>query len=48
MSAKIHPAYAPSLGSGFIMPMIGEDADFCRIVSNRTGAIVLDCDYAKG
>ncbi|KAG8740001.1 hypothetical protein FRC10_004841 [Ceratobasidium sp. 414] len=25
----------------------GTDSDFCRIVSNRTGAIVLDCDYAK-
>ncbi|KAG9079208.1 hypothetical protein FRC06_007887, partial [Ceratobasidium sp. 370] len=25
----------------------GTDADFCRFVSNRTGALVLDCDYSK-
>ncbi|KAG9121982.1 hypothetical protein FRC07_001818 [Ceratobasidium sp. 392] len=33
--------------SGFIIPALGTDGDFCRIVSNRTSAVVLDCDYAK-
>ncbi|KAF8684635.1 Esterase lipase [Rhizoctonia solani] len=28
--------------------MHGTDADFCRMVSDRTGAIVLDGGYAKG
>ncbi|CUA76386.1 hypothetical protein RSOLAG22IIIB_06250 [Rhizoctonia solani] len=28
--------------------MHGTDADFCRIISDQTGAIVLDCGYAKG
>ncbi|KAF8753925.1 alpha/beta hydrolase fold [Rhizoctonia solani] len=28
-------------------PALGSDSDFCRIVSNRTGAVVFDCDYAK-
>ncbi|KAG9095628.1 hypothetical protein FRC06_009598 [Ceratobasidium sp. 370] len=44
---KSYPVYINFHGSGFIIPALGTDGDFCRIVSNRTGAIVLDCDYAK-
>ncbi|CAE6522882.1 unnamed protein product [Rhizoctonia solani] len=44
---KKYPVYINFHGSAFIIPGLGTDADFCRIVSNRTGAIVLDCDYAK-
>ncbi|KAG9121721.1 hypothetical protein FRC07_002201 [Ceratobasidium sp. 392] len=44
---KRHPVHINFHGSGFIIPALGTDGDFCRIVSNRTGAIVLDCDYAK-
>lgn len=44
---KTYPVYINFHGSGFIIPMLGTDADFCRIMSNRTGVIVLDCDYAK-
>ncbi|KAH7338961.1 Alpha/Beta hydrolase protein [Rhizoctonia solani] len=44
---KKYPVYINFHGSVFIIPSLGTDADFCRIVSNRTGAIVLDCDYAK-
>ncbi|KAG8708369.1 hypothetical protein FRC08_018931 [Ceratobasidium sp. 394] len=44
---KSHPVYINFHSSGFIIPALGTDGDFCRIVSNRTGAIVLDCDYAK-
>ncbi|CAE7088594.1 unnamed protein product [Rhizoctonia solani] len=46
-SGKKYPVYLNFHGSTFILPNLGTDADFCRIVSNRTGAIVLDCDYAK-
>ncbi|EUC56657.1 alpha/beta hydrolase fold protein [Rhizoctonia solani AG-3 Rhs1AP] len=28
--------------------MHGTDADFCRMISDQTNAIVLDCGYAKG
>ncbi|KAG8705720.1 hypothetical protein FRC08_001499 [Ceratobasidium sp. 394] len=42
-----YPVYINFHSSGFIVPALGTDGDFCRIVSNRTGAIVLDCDYAK-
>ncbi|CAE6469177.1 unnamed protein product [Rhizoctonia solani] len=28
--------------------MLGSDSDFCHLVSKHTGAVVLDCDYAKG
>ncbi|KAF8600847.1 alpha/beta-hydrolase [Ceratobasidium sp. AG-I] len=42
-----YPVHINMHGSGFILPLFGSDADFCRVVSNRTGAIVLDCDYAK-
>ncbi|KAJ1302784.1 hypothetical protein OPQ81_003091 [Rhizoctonia solani] len=45
--SKKYPVYLNFHGSAFIIPALGTDADFCRIVSNRTGAIVLDCDYAK-
>ncbi|CAE6454686.1 unnamed protein product [Rhizoctonia solani] len=45
--SKKYPVYLNFHGSVFIIPALGTDADFCRIVSNRTGAIVLDCDYAK-
>lgn len=31
-----------------MVDMFGTDSDFCRMVSDSTGAIVLDCDYAKG
>ncbi|CAE6538051.1 unnamed protein product [Rhizoctonia solani] len=48
-------AWAPDIkvnlvgtGSGFMICMLGTDGDFCHLVSQRTGAIVLDCDYAKG
>ncbi|QRV80259.1 alpha/beta hydrolase family protein [Ceratobasidium sp. AG-Ba] len=44
---KSYPVYINLHASGFIIPALGMDGDFCRIVSNRTGAIVLDCDYAK-
>ncbi|CAE6406984.1 unnamed protein product [Rhizoctonia solani] len=44
---KKYPIYLNFHGSVFIIPALGTDSDFCRIVSNRTGAIVLDCDYAK-
>ncbi|KAG8689516.1 hypothetical protein FRC11_002203 [Ceratobasidium sp. 423] len=45
--SKKYPVYLNFHGSAFVIPALGTDADFCRIVSNRTGAIVLDCDYAK-
>lgn len=35
-------------GSGFVLDVMGSDGEFCRMVSKHTGAIVLDCDYAKG
>ncbi|KAG8754800.1 hypothetical protein FRC12_011084 [Ceratobasidium sp. 428] len=44
---KTYPVYLNFHSSGFMIPSLGMDGDFCRIVSNRTGAIVLDCDYAK-
>ncbi|CAE6538047.1 unnamed protein product [Rhizoctonia solani] len=47
-ASKKYPVYLNFHGSAFIISALGTDADFCRIVSNRTGAIVLDCDYAKG
>jgi hypothetical protein len=28
--------------------LFGSDAEFCRTISNHTGAIVLDWDYAEG
>ncbi|QRV80257.1 alpha/beta hydrolase family protein [Ceratobasidium sp. AG-Ba] len=44
---KKYPVYMNFHGSGFVIPSLGTDADFCRFVSNQTGAVVLDCDYAK-
>ncbi|CAE6513393.1 unnamed protein product [Rhizoctonia solani] len=43
--------YGPTIDqcSGFMLDsMHGTDADFCRMISDQTGAIVLDCGYAKG
>ncbi|KAG8705719.1 hypothetical protein FRC08_001498 [Ceratobasidium sp. 394] len=44
---KRYPTYINLHGSAFTIPALGTDADFCRFVSNQTGALVLDCDYAK-
>ncbi|KAG9121722.1 hypothetical protein FRC07_002202 [Ceratobasidium sp. 392] len=44
---KKYPVYMNFHGSGFVLQGLGSDADFCRFVSNQTGALVLDCDYAK-
>jgi acetyl esterase/lipase len=46
--AKTKKTNLTSTGSGFVISMFGIDSDFCQLVSRRTGAIVLDCDYAKG
>ncbi|CAE6406971.1 unnamed protein product [Rhizoctonia solani] len=45
---KHYPVHLNFHGSGFFISMFGTDGDFCQLVSRRTGAIVLDCDYAKG
>ncbi|KAH7338960.1 Alpha/Beta hydrolase protein [Rhizoctonia solani] len=44
---KRYPVHLNFHGSGFMICMLGTDGDFCHLVSQRTGAIVLDCDYAK-
>ncbi|KDN49134.1 hypothetical protein RSAG8_02487, partial [Rhizoctonia solani AG-8 WAC10335] len=47
--AKQYPVHLNFHGSGFMLDsMHGTDADFCRMISDQTGAIVLDCGYAKG
>ncbi|KAB5592044.1 Alpha/beta hydrolase fold protein [Ceratobasidium theobromae] len=46
--SKSYPVHLNFHGSGFMVDMFGTDSDFCRMVSDSTGAIVLDCDYAKG
>ncbi|KAF8684636.1 alpha/beta hydrolase fold [Rhizoctonia solani] len=45
---KRYPVHLNFHGSGFVIPMPGSDSDFCHLVSKHTGAVVLDCDYAKG
>ncbi|CAE6440981.1 unnamed protein product [Rhizoctonia solani] len=46
---KKYPVYLNLHGSGFMLDsMHGTDADFCRMISDSTGAIVLDGGYAKG
>ncbi|KAF8600844.1 alpha/beta-hydrolase [Ceratobasidium sp. AG-I] len=42
-----YPVHINLHGSGFVINIMGSDGEFCRTVSNHTGAIVLDCDYAK-
>ncbi|EUC56656.1 alpha/beta hydrolase fold protein [Rhizoctonia solani AG-3 Rhs1AP] len=44
---KRYPVRLNFHGSGFMISMLGTDGDFCHLVSQRAGAIVLDCDYAK-
>lgn len=34
-------------GSGYIIPSLGTDSDFCQFLSERLGITVLDCDYSK-
>ncbi|KAG8689503.1 hypothetical protein FRC11_002260 [Ceratobasidium sp. 423] len=46
--SKNYPVHLNFHGSGFIIDMLGTDGDFCHLVSQRVGAVVLDCDYAKG
>ncbi|CAE7088614.1 unnamed protein product [Rhizoctonia solani] len=45
--SRSYPVHLNFHGSGFMISMLGTDGDFCHLVSQRTGAIVLDCDYAK-
>ncbi|UPL00516.1 hypothetical protein LCI18_011450 [Fusarium solani-melongenae] len=35
-------------GSGFVLPNLGSDHDFCARVAKETGFAVLDVDYRKG
>jgi acetyl esterase/lipase len=34
-------------GSGFVIPMLGSDAEYCAYISRTTGMAVLDADYRK-
>lgn len=40
-------ADALNLGSGYLIPSLGNDSDFCELLSKKLGITVLDCDYAK-
>jgi len=34
-------------GSGFVLPSLGSDAEFCAFIASTTSFVVLDCDYRK-
>lgn len=37
----------PFRSSGFVIPSLGSDREFCSLVAARTGALVFDADYRK-
>jgi len=34
-------------GSGFVIPSLGTDIDFCALLASKTNTTVFDCDYRK-
>ncbi|KAF8315594.1 alpha/beta-hydrolase, partial [Clavulina sp. PMI_390] len=34
-------------GSGYVLPDLGNDSDFCELLASKLHITVLDCDYAK-
>jgi acetyl esterase/lipase len=46
-STKPAPVLINFHGSGFILPGLGTDREFCSLVSARTNALVFDADYRK-
>ncbi|KAM6529274.1 hypothetical protein FALCPG4_007421 [Fusarium falciforme] len=47
-SATKKPIIVNWHGSGFVLPSLGSDHDFCARVATETGFVVLDADYRKG
>lgn len=34
-------------GSGFVLPSLGSDKEFCALLASQNQQVVLDCDYRK-
>ncbi|KIM86164.1 hypothetical protein PILCRDRAFT_5214, partial [Piloderma croceum F 1598] len=46
-STKPAPVFVNWHGSGFIIPSLGENREFCSLVAARTQCVVFDADYRK-
>jgi len=44
---KPTPVLVNMHGSGFVIPSLGTDAEFCALVAARTPCVVFDTDYRK-
>ncbi|KAK0549398.1 hypothetical protein OC846_004085 [Tilletia horrida] len=42
------PVHVSMHGSGFVLPVWGSDCDFCAMVADTLGIVVIDSDYRKG
>jgi len=43
----LRPVHLNFHGSGFMVPSLGVDSDFCQLLASTLNITVLDCDYAK-
>ncbi|PWN30751.1 alpha/beta-hydrolase [Jaminaea rosea] len=46
-SSSPPPIHVNFHGSGFMIPSLGSDRQFCGDLASRLGCVVLDCDYRK-
>jgi acetyl esterase/lipase len=46
-STKPTPALINFHGSGFVIPSLGTNSEFCSLIATRTQCVVLDADYRK-
>ncbi|KAK0526858.1 hypothetical protein OC834_004651 [Tilletia horrida] len=42
------PVHINMHGSGFVLPVLGSDCDFCAMLADELGIVVIDSDYRKG
>ncbi|KAH7105066.1 Alpha/Beta hydrolase protein [Auriculariales sp. MPI-PUGE-AT-0066] len=47
-AVKPLPVHINLHGSGFVVPLLGIDAEWCHYLSRELNCVVLDADYAKG
>ncbi|KAL9931439.1 hypothetical protein V8E36_009725 [Tilletia maclaganii] len=42
------PVHINMHGSGFVLPVLGSDCDFCAYLADELGIVIIDSDYRKG